>query len=387
MGMAAVAGPQTYEMVNIAPGNTAWRDESQDRGYRGMSSIDRGLQTVALLPELPDDTPPEEIPVLPGIGGTPGPAPDAVQQQAARRTDRVATVERAREHFRRGLEQMEAGVRENERSYKVEPAYARQAAQSFHEAVELVPSSVAYRYFYGVALRYSEGFEVAIREFRHVLELDPSHYEARQQVAYGQRWHDAFVYPPWISPSPVEVGALLPDPELALLPPGSDPVTRLVLLREASTKLVAVLSRTPRSAWARPLTPEMPARIDLVLSRTPSGPIIALYVVVEDKPDDPYKGETFLNPHDPGHPAYDACQLGQNLLAQLARQDRTYLIFVDEDNRLLLSRKLLFDPRTQVSIARCLYEVQTLPVQIMEPQRFQQAAEWHMEHFSLDQIK
>ena len=74
-------------------------------------------------------------------------------------------------------------------------------------------------------------------------------------------------------------------------------------------------------------------------------------------------------------------------LAQLVRQDHTYLIFVDEDSRMLLSRRLAFDPQTQVNINRCLYEVQTLPAQIMDPQRFQQAAEWHMEHFSLDQVK
>jgi hypothetical protein len=298
-----------------------------------------------------------------------------------------ALVDKARELFRRGIGAMERGVRPTDRGYRVEPAAARQAAESFHQATEIVPTSVTYRYFYAVALRYSEGFEAAIGEFRRVLELDPSHYEARQQVAYGQRWHDAFAYPPWVFPAPIEPGMPLPPQIQSLLPPGGDPVTRLVLLREGSTKVVTVLSRTPRSAWARPPSLDMNARIDLTLSRTPHGPILAFYIVVEDRPDDPYKGETFLNPHDPGHPTYDACLLGQHLLAQLARQDRTYLIFVDEHNRLLLSRKLMFDPKTQVSIARCLYEVQTLPAQVMDAERFQQAAEWHMEHFSLDQIK
>jgi hypothetical protein len=253
--------------------------------------------------------------------------------------------------------------------------------------VELVPNSVVYRYFLGVALRYAEGFEMAIREFRQVLELDPSHYEARQQVAYGQRWHDAFAYPPWSRTPDVEAGMTVPEPILTLLPSNNQPVTRLVLLREGNSKVVSVLSRTPRNSWAVPLTADLPAHIDIVLSRTPSGPIIAFYVVVEDRPGDPYKGETFLNPHDPGSPTYDACQLGQNLLAQMVRQDHTYLIFVDEENRMLLSCRLDFDPQTQVNINRCLYEVQTLPAQIMDPQRFQQAAEWHMEHFSLDQVK
>jgi hypothetical protein len=123
------------------------------------------------------------------------------------------------------------------------------------------------------------------------------------------------------------------------------------------------------------------------LQRTPQGPIIAFYVVIRDDPDNPYKGETFLNPHDPGQPSDDACQLGQHMLAQLARQDHTFLIFVDEHDNLLLSRKLVFDAATQVNIARVHYEVQTLPPQIMDVARFQQAAQWHMDNFSLDQIK
>ena len=151
--------------------------------------------------------------------------------------------------------------------------------------------------------------------------------------------------------------------------------------------MVVALSRTRRDTWAKLPTPDMPARIELVLTRTPSGPIIAFYVVVSDDPNNPYKGETFLNPHDPGHPSDDACQLGQHMLTQLARQDHTYLIFVDESDHLLLARKLVFDAPTQVNIAQTLYDVQTLPPIVMDSARFQQAAQHHMEHFSLDQIK
>jgi hypothetical protein len=131
----------------------------------------------------------------------------------------------------------------------------------------------------------------------------------------------------------------------------------------------------------------MNAALHLRLSRTPHGPIIALYIVVEDNPMNPYIGETFLNPHDPDHPSDDAGRLGQHMLEQLARQDRTYLIFADEDNNLILSRKLNFDSATQESIARILYEVQSLPPQVMTADRLREAAQWHMQHFSLDQLK
>ncbi|MEO8285575.1 MAG: RDD family protein [Chloroflexota bacterium] len=393
LGMANVSGAQIYEVVQFAheqpaiPQVTA-RPTGEIGIFREIAMLDESLRTVVALPELAEVSSNNLTDRLTTAHLGTGPTGDAVTEQALRqRSDRASSMERARELFKQGLEFMESGVYQAERGYKVEPGVAQLAAEAFQSAAELVPSSVAYRYYSGVALRYAEGFELAIREFRRVLELDPSHYEARQQIAYGQRWHDAYAYPAWFASPPIEPGMLIPEPMLALLSPDSQPVTRLVLLREGNSKVVAVISRTPRNSWAVPLTDKLPAHVDIVLSRTQHGPIIAFYVVVEDKTDDPYKGETFLNPHDPGSPTYDACQLGQHILAQLARQDHTFLIFVDEDNRLLLSRRLDFDPQTQVNINRCLYDVQTLPAQIMEPERFQQAAQWHMEHFSLDQVK
>jgi uncharacterized RDD family membrane protein YckC len=401
LGMATLAGAQSYEEVQLKAEQAAQGSgrQPEEKGvFREIASLDSTIQTGGLLPEYAEqggreaEVTARDMDVLRGPLAAPNlPVSEATgalnEQMLRQRAGSTAGMERARELFRQGMEQMEVGVVESERAYWIEPAMARRAAAAFQAAAEIVPSSVAYRYFFGVALRYSEGFEIAIREFRRVLDLDPSHYEARQQVAYGQRWHDVFVYPPWSARPIVMPGTPLPEPVAALLPPNNQPVTRLVLLREGNTKVVSVLSRTPRGSWARPLTADLSAHTHVLLSRTPSGPIIAFYVVVEDRPGDPYKGETFLNPHDPGSPTYDACQLGQNLLSQLHRQDHTYLIFVDEENKVLLSRRLDFDPQTQVNINQCLYEVQTLPSQIMDPQRFQAAAEWHMEHFSLDQVQ
>ncbi len=396
MAAAAVGGNRTFEAVEVAP--TVGR-QTGARDFRGFYSQE-GTETVLHLPELPDDPyhsnkgtdePDTQVDLagtsgLPPVFGGPITGPLGVASVPQQQSNRSYMTERARELYRQGILQMSDGVQPSERGYKVEPGFARMAALAFKGAVELVPNSVAYRYLYGVALRYAEGFEIAISEFRRVLDLDPNYYEARQQIAYGPRWHDAFSYTPWPT-APAPSDDELPAPLMALLPASRDPVTRLALLREGSSKVVSVLTKTPRSAWARPLTDEIPAHIDMTLSRTPHGPIIAFYLVVEDKLGDPYKGETFLNPHDPGYPTYDACQLGQNLVAQLSKQDHTYLIFVDENNRLILSRRLNFDPSTQVTIAQCLYDIQTLPAQAMDASRFQQAAQWHMQNFSLDQVK
>lgn len=391
LGMAAVAGQTPYGMVELTPtlGETAGGRAgsvgmSQHLGG-GATTQQPGLGRVSqrAVPDA-DGGASATIPNRDDVTELPVPAPikpGSVPAASATNADKSRSL------FKLGLSEMEQGIHPSLLAYKIEPNAARVAAGAFKEALDLSPNSVLYRYFYAVALRYSEGFEVALREFRAVMELDPSYYETRQQVAYGQRWHDAFAYPAWVSPAPVAAGEALPEPIVALLPPGGTPATRLVLLREGGNKIAAFLSRTPHSAWRMPPNAEMPARLQLRLSRTPHGPIIALYIVVEDNKDDPYIGETFLNPHDLDHPAEDACLLGQHMLEQIARQDRTYLVFTDEDNKLLLSRKLTFDAATQVSIARIRYEVQSLPPGVMTQERFRDAAQWHMQHFTLDQIK
>lgn len=401
LGMANLAGDTSYSPIQISmsettrnenrlPGAAQSNAEGSTPGTPEQDSVpqtgipgsgrplhDIGETTVPNLSDMLSGPLGEGMISQRASGTTPGPQGEQTPSSTAR----------ARTLFKEGLAQMEGGVLPSSRGYKVEPGPARIAANLFKQAVDLVPGSVVYRYFYAISLRYSEGFEVAIPELRRVLEQDPTHYEARQQVAYGPRWHDAFSYPAWVSPAPVNTGETLPASIRGLLPPGQQPATRLVLLREGGTKIAAFLSRTPRSGWTKLPTPEMEARLQLVLSRTPYGPIIAVYIVVDDDADNPYIGETFLNPHDPGQPHEDACQLGQNMLEQIARQDRTYLIFADEHDRLLLSRRLVFDASTQVSTARMLYEVQSLPPQVMDQERFRQAAQWHMEHFSLDQVK
>ena len=161
-----------------------------------------------------------------------------------------------------------------------------------------------------------------------------------------------------------------------------------MLVREGGGKTVAALCVTARTAWHQAPTGDMPARIQLVPVRSPYGTVIAFYLAVRDNPTDPYRGETFLNPAEALGEDGDATQLGQNLLLQLARQDHTYLIFVDEDGTVLHNRRLVFDPPTLANLAQVAPLVQAIAAsgQILPAERFAQAAQWHMDQYPLERV-
>ena len=165
------------------------------------------------------------------------------------------------------------------------------------------------------------------------------------------------------------------------------PGARVVVVREAGAKIAAVLCQTVRATWHRLPTADMPARVLLVPGRAPAGTVVALYVAIRDDARDPYRAETFLNPAEPPAPDGDATRLGQYLLLQLARQTSTYLIVVDEAGALLLNRRVTFDPATLQNLAQVAQEVQQLAAgPALPPDRFGQAAQWHMDSFPLSNV-
>jgi uncharacterized RDD family membrane protein YckC len=325
-----------------------------------------------LLPAVP----PAEPAIVAPLAATQAPSP-------------VEPDHSAGAQFRRGLEVLAEGTREpgGDRTLLiVEPEAGQAATAAFTAAAAADPGAAIYRYFVGVARRYGEGYPAAQVEFDRARQIDPGYWEAQMQSFFGPRWHDAFAYPAWAARAAALTGVLR-----ALLPPR--PGSRLVIVREGGARTVAVLCHTRRDSWKRPPTADMPARIELVPSATPSGLIVALYVALRDDPQNPYRGETFINPAEAPGPDDDATQLGQNLILQLARQSHTYLIFADETGTLLLNRQLVFDAATRHNLSQVANQVQAVAYQAIERNQpmslgqFQEAARWHIQQFPLERVQ
>lgn len=318
------------------------------------------------------------------------PAPTAAQPFATNpQSAPPAPAAPAEAAWQRGIALLAEGSREpgGDRPWMIiEPEAAQAAARAFVEATALVPNGAGYRYWLGVARRYGEGYAEAAPDFEAAARLDPAFWDAQMQRFFGARWHDAFAYPAWNGRS-----AVLPDPLRALLP--GQPGSRLVLVREGATHLVAVLTHTRRAGWKLPPDSDAPARLEVVPGPTPSGLIVALYVALRDDARQPYRGETFINPAELLGSDTDATALGQNLILALARQSYTYLIFADETGSLLLNRRLVFDSATTQQLAATAAQVQAAAYQAIQQNQpmtlaaFQQAAHWHMSHFPLERVQ
>ena len=347
-------------------------------GYPAESSSP--TPSPAPEPNLPPPSPTDE-----GGAGT----PLFVGEGGGARAGAAPLQSPAETAWQRGLDLLAEGSRApgGDRALMiVEPEAGQAAAAAFAQAVAVAPDSPGYRYWLGVARRYGEGYAAAAPDFAQALQQDPAFWEARMQGYFGPRWHDAFAYPSWTA----RAGSL-PPPLHALLP--DRPGSRLVLVREGASRLVAVLTLTRRGGWKAAPGADLPARIEAVAGYSPSGLVIALYVALRDDPQQPYRGETFINPAEGLGPATDATALGQNLLLALARQPYTYLIFADETGALLLNRRLVFDPATRQGLAAVAGQAQAAAYGAIERNQpmtldaFQQAARWHMGQFPLERVQ
>jgi hypothetical protein len=242
--------------------------------------------------------------------------------------------------------------------------------------MELDPTNLDYKFLEVCVLLAGLQFLTAEQRLRAMLAQHPGHLEGRCMLDHGQGWHHVFYLPRW-------------DDQVQRVP-GQIQATGVGAVSWHSVRIgvqrvVSAFLLPTVSDFRGPVTAKTRCKIEPVFSDTPSGPIVAMYVMIEDNPADPLKAETFLDPiPHPGNPS--PWNSGNFLIQHLALQGFTYVV-VAPAGRVEFNRKLAFDSDTSRKLNKVAEQVQGLKPAQSDSQAFKRAAQWHMQRFSLDHLR
>jgi hypothetical protein len=216
-------------------------------------------------------------------------------------------------------------------------------------------------------------FKTAEEVLDGVLAAHPDHFEARQRKEHWEKWPHLFIYAPWSEASDT-----------------LHPITAQYLQKGLSVQLVRdglqmgimVVRPVGASDFPRGLTSDMRGKWEPVWSETPHGSIVAHYLLVEDDPARPYKGESFLATFLPDHPVPAS---GYWLLQRLSHLGSCFLVLADGD-RVLYNRRYTFPESLQATLGTIAERIagQAAPQDTAATQR---AFQWHMNTFDMDRIR
>ena len=118
-----------------------------------------------------------------------------------------------------------------------------------------------------------------------------------------------------------------------------------------------------------------------VWSATPSGAIVAHYLVVDDNPADPYRAEAFL---PLWRPEKATRMNGYWLLGQLAAADGCFITLA-EGSRVIYNRWYSFPATVRAHLAAMVGRLDSADA-ARDPDTFRQAMQWHMNNFDMDRL-
>jgi hypothetical protein len=253
--------------------------------------------------------------------------------------------------------------------------WATEVVGKVSRLTELEPGNGDHRFLEVCALLAGLQFRTAEQRLRALLVKHPDHLEARLMLEWGQGWRHPLTLPRWD-----DSAQTVPE---QIQTTGADKAWRSV--RVGVQRVVSAFLPPAACDFRGPVTTKTRCKIEPVFSDTPAGAIVAIYVMVEDNAADPLKVETFLNPapHPDAPRPWDS---GNFLLQQLALQDFTYIVAAP-GGQVKLNRKLVFDSQTRDKLGKVAERVKALPLAESDPQALVRAAQWHMQRFSLDDLR
>jgi hypothetical protein len=205
------------------------------------------------------------------------------------------------------------------------------------------------------------------------LKLDPSHFEAQQRKRHGLNWLHLFNFPVW-----TENSRTLPAAMEALFHRNET----VQLVRDGLQVGVAILKRVDPKEFPNGLSPDMRSKWEPVWSETPFGPVVAHYLLVEDSPTTPFKGEGFLRTSiaEPVSPRADYW-----LLKRLCHLASCFLVLTD-GSKVFYNARYLIPDATRAALWAIAGTITREPSPA-DITAFHRATQWHGQHFDLSRVR
>ncbi|HEY4688701.1 MAG TPA: hypothetical protein VIK33_05270 [Anaerolineae bacterium] len=216
-------------------------------------------------------------------------------------------------------------------------------------------------------------FKTAEEVIDRVLSIDPNHFEARQRKAHWEKWSHLFQFPSWSATT----GTLHPVMAAHLRH-----ARQVQLVRDGLQIGVAVVRPVQRQDVAPGLSNRMRSKWEPVWSNTPSGAVVAHYLLVEDDASNPFRAEGFLPTYTPDEATPAA---GYWLLQRMSRINSCFLVLTD-GQQVLYNVRYAFPDALKSTLHTIVERMERQPTR-PNTAAFQQAMQWHMNNFDMKRIR
>lgn len=224
------------------------------------------------------------------------------------------------------------------------------------------------------ALRLAYQNKSAEDVYDAILAIDPDHFDAGMTQEAWDTW-----------------------PHLLQMPPCSEQMRRLPralggnlaearnvqLVRDGLDIGVAFAQDITEIRFDHGLSASMRCQWQFVLTDSPSGRVVAHYVLVEDNAASPYRQEFFLTSGKPEPPSASS---GYWLLQRLAKLDSAFIILARGDD-VRYVRRYHFPPALRDKVKDIAGRLERDPKPTRSVEDFQRAVQWHMSHFDFESVR
>ena len=130
------------------------------------------------------------------------------------------------------------------------------------------------------------------------------------------------------------------------------------IVTEGAKEHTAIIVRASLSEFRRPVNNETPIRLHVDFYAGKEADLFAVYPVIYDDPRDPFFKETWLSPYDEVKgPPDPLSKEHRKMLRLLLKQDYAQTIVVDEKDKVMMVRKIIFTLEQKKTFERLVHKL------------------------------